>query len=160
MLFRGRLFDSVQLGLASRVRSAHAGLNSGGMPPPPTWHAWPPTMRGPVRDRRGQLASRLRALSKDGAMRLLVTFAGGTGLFLPTLPYARELRDRGHEVRYACQRAMVSVVEAAGFPAVDTGGAPLLPADERRPLAPVDRAHEQRMVADFFVACVGTERAA
>jgi len=93
-------------------------------------------------------------------MRLLVTFAGGTGHFLPTLPYARELSGRGHEVRYACQQAMLPVVEAAGFPALDTGGATLLPVDERRPLTPVDRAHEQRVVADFFVARVGTERAA
>jgi UDP:flavonoid glycosyltransferase YjiC (YdhE family) len=93
-------------------------------------------------------------------MRILVTFAGGTGHFLPTLPYARELLARGCEVRYACQQAMVDVVRAAGFPAVDTGGASLLPPDERRPLVPVDRAAEQRAVADFFVARVGTERAA
>jgi UDP:flavonoid glycosyltransferase YjiC (YdhE family) len=93
-------------------------------------------------------------------MRVLVTFAGGTGHFLPTLPYARQLRARGHEVRYACQQAMLAVVQAAGFSAVDTGGATLLPPDERRPLAPVDRTHEQRVVADFFIARVGTERAA
>src|SRR5919206_1804901 len=93
-------------------------------------------------------------------MRVLATFAGGTGHFLPTLPYARRLRDRGHQVRYACQPAMVAVVEAAGFPAVDTGGATLLPPDERRPLAPVDRTHEQRVAADFLVARVGAERAA
>jgi UDP:flavonoid glycosyltransferase YjiC (YdhE family) len=93
-------------------------------------------------------------------MRVLATFAGGTGHFLPTLPYARQLRARGHQVRYACQQAMVPVVEDAGFPAVDTGGATLLPPDERRPLSPVDRAHEQRVVADLFVARVGTERAA
>jgi hypothetical protein len=93
-------------------------------------------------------------------MRLLVTFAGGTGHFLPTLPYARELRPRGHQVCYACQQAMVTVVEAAGFPATDTGGATLLPPDERRTLGPIDRAHEQRVVADFFVARVGSERAA
>src|SRR4051812_10951612 len=93
-------------------------------------------------------------------MRVLATFAGGTGHFLPTLPYARQLQARGHQVRYACQPAMVPVVEAAGFPAVDTGGATLLPPDERRPLAPVDRAHEQRVVADFFITTVGTERAA
>src|SRR3954470_6183116 len=93
-------------------------------------------------------------------MRVLATFAGGTGHFLPTLPYARQLHARGHQVRYACQPAMVPVVEDAGFPAVDTGGATLLPPDERRPLSPVDRAHEQRVVADFFVARVGTERAA
>src|SRR4051812_12567180 len=93
-------------------------------------------------------------------MRVLATFAGGTGHFLPTLPYARQLRARGHQARSACQQAMVAVVEDAGFPAVDTGGATLLPPDERRPLSPVDRAHEQRVVADLFVARVGTERAA
>src|SRR3954447_7295120 len=93
-------------------------------------------------------------------MRVLATFAGGTGHFLPTLPYARQLRARGHQGRYARHQAMLAVVEAAGFPAVDTGGATLLPPDERRPLAPVDRAHEQRVVAEFFIAHVGTERAA
>ena len=93
-------------------------------------------------------------------MRVLATFAGGIGHFLPTLPYARQLRARGHQVRYACQQAMVAVVEDVGFPAVDTGGATLLPPEERRRLSPVDRAHEQRVVADFFVARVGTERAA
>jgi UDP:flavonoid glycosyltransferase YjiC (YdhE family) len=49
-------------------------------------------------------------------MRVLVTFAGGTGPFLPTQPYARQLRARGHQVRYACQPAMVALVEAAGVP--------------------------------------------
>jgi UDP:flavonoid glycosyltransferase YjiC (YdhE family) len=93
-------------------------------------------------------------------MRVLVTFAGGMGHFLPTLPYARELGSRGHEVRYACQQAMLPVVEATGFSAVDTGGATPLPTDQRRPLAPVDRGHEQRVVTDFFIGRVGTERAA
>src|SRR4051794_33805701 len=93
-------------------------------------------------------------------MRVLATFAGGTGHFLPTLPYARQLRARGHQVRYACQQAMVAVVEDAGFPAVHTGGATLLPPDDRRPLSPVDRAHEQRLVANLFAARIGTERAA
>src|SRR3954451_15998819 len=93
-------------------------------------------------------------------MLVLATFAGGTGHFLPTLPYARQLHARGHQVRYACQPAMVPVVEAAGFPAADTGGATLLPADQRRPLAAVDRAHDQQVVADFFITNVGAERAA
>jgi UDP:flavonoid glycosyltransferase YjiC (YdhE family) len=37
-------------------------------------------------------------------MRVLVTFTGGTGHFLPTLPYAGPLRARGHDVRYTSQR--------------------------------------------------------
>lgn len=93
-------------------------------------------------------------------MRVLVTFAGGTGHFLPTLPYARGLRARGHTIRYACQKAMIDEVQAAGFAAEDTGGRTLLPSSERRPLAPVDRSHEQQVVADFFIRRVGTERAA
>jgi UDP:flavonoid glycosyltransferase YjiC (YdhE family) len=96
---------------------------------------------------------------EDARVRVLASFTGGTGHFLPTLPFARELRARGHEVRYACQPAMVPVVEGAGFPAVDTGGVTLLPAHERRPLAAVDRAHEQRVLADSLVGRVGSERA-
>lgn len=96
----------------------------------------------------------------EAPIDVLVTFAGGTGHFLPTLPYARGLRARGHAIRYACQPAMIGAVQAAGFPAEDTGGATLLEATERRPLAPVDRAHEQQVVDDFFVRRVGTERAA
>ena len=93
-------------------------------------------------------------------MRVLVTFTGGTGHFLPTLPYARGLRARGHTIRYACQSAMIGVVQAAGFPAADNGGATLLPSGQRRSLAPVDRLHEQQVVADFLIRRVGAERAA
>src|SRR3954467_10304353 len=99
-------------------------------------------------------------LEGEAPVHVLVTFTGGTGHFLPTLPYARELRARGHTIRYACQSAMIDVIQAAGFPAVDTGGPTLLPSTERRALAPVDRCHEQQVVADFFFRRVGTERAA
>jgi UDP:flavonoid glycosyltransferase YjiC (YdhE family) len=98
--------------------------------------------------------------AREAPVRVLVTFTGGTGHFLPTVPYARGLRARGHTIRYACQPAMIDVVQAAGFPAEDTGGVTLLPSTERRSLAPVDRCHEQQVVADFFVRRVGTERAA
>ena len=45
----------------------------------------------------------------DGGVRALFTFAGGSGHFLPTVPYAQILRERGHEVMYACQEGMVRV---------------------------------------------------
>src|SRR5215217_6565033 len=73
-------------------------------------------------------------------MRYLFTFTGGYGHFLPTLPIARAAVAAGHEVRYACQDAMVGAVEAAGLSAVDTGGHTSLSSDARLPLTAVDRA--------------------
>jgi UDP:flavonoid glycosyltransferase YjiC (YdhE family) len=55
---------------------------------------------------------------------------------------------------------MIGAVTRAGFPAVDTGGATLLPAEQRRPLVPVDREHEHQVLAEVFIARVGAERAA
>jgi len=59
------------------------------------------------------LASWLSAASPrlhDGCVRFLFNFAGGHGHFLPTLPFARATAQRGHEVAYACQQAMVGTV--------------------------------------------------
>ncbi len=83
-------------------------------------------------------------------VRVLIGFAGGVGHFLPTAVFARALARRGHEVRYACQEGMVATVEAAGWRAEPTGGASLLDWAARRPLAPIDRAAEERVMAGFF----------
>jgi len=66
-------------------------------------------------------------------VRFLCTFAGGAGHLHPTLPVARALRQRGHDVAYACQADLVPDVERAGFPAYDTGGATVLASAVRRP---------------------------
>lgn len=93
-------------------------------------------------------------------VRVLFSFAGGVGHFLPTVAFARALARRGHEVRYACQEGMVALVEATGWPAEPTGGASLLDRAARRPLAPVDRAAEERVMACFFAGKVAKARAA
>ena len=92
-------------------------------------------------------------------MRFLCTFGGGTGHLEPTLPVARALRQRGHEVAYACQAALLPDVELAGFPAYDTGGATVLAASERRALVPVDRAAEEDVVRRAYAGSIARERA-
>ena len=92
-------------------------------------------------------------------MRYLFTFTGGTGHFLPTLPIASALRDRGHDVTYACQEAMTGPVEEAGFPAFVTGGDTLLAPAARRELIALDRANEQRVVREVFAGRIALERA-
>jgi len=68
-------------------------------------------------------------------VRVLFSFVGGTGHFLPTLPVARALADRGHEILYTCQGPMIRTVERMGFTGIDSGGLTLLDPDARRPLA-------------------------
>ena len=92
-------------------------------------------------------------------MRILVTFSGSSGHFLPTVPFARALRERGHEVLYACQEAMVPAVTAGGWAAAATGGATLLAPAVRRPLMPVDRQAEERAIRTSFAGSIARERA-
>ena len=92
-------------------------------------------------------------------MRVLCTFAGGTGHLEPTLPVARALRERGHDVVYAGQADLLPSVRRAGFAAHDTGGATVLPASRRRPLLPVDRAAEEDVVRRVYAGSVARERA-
>ena len=92
------------------------------------------------------------------AVRVLFSFVGGTGHFLPTLPVARALADRGHEVRYTCQGPMIRTVERTGFSAVDSGGLTLLDPNERRQLVPVDRSAEAAVMRDVFAGRFAAER--
>jgi UDP:flavonoid glycosyltransferase YjiC (YdhE family) len=92
-------------------------------------------------------------------VRFLFTFAGGTGHFLPTLSIARAIERHHHEIAYACQAAVVGTVEAAGFPAFDSGGPTLLEPGERRPLVPVDRKMEERVFRTVFAGSVAHQRA-
>lgn len=92
-------------------------------------------------------------------MRVLCTFAGGAGHLEPTLPVARALRLRGHEVAYACQPALLDRVAQAGFRAHDTGGVTVAEPSVRRPLLPVDRAAEQDVVRRAYAGRIARERA-
>jgi UDP:flavonoid glycosyltransferase YjiC (YdhE family) len=94
-----------------------------------------------------------------GAMRLLFTFTGGSGHFLPAIPIARAAMARGHEVLFSAQERMLSTVEAEGFPAIGSGGLTLTDPSLRGPLAPVDRGHEERVIRDV-AGRIARERAA
>ena len=92
-------------------------------------------------------------------MRILFTFAGGTGHFLPLVPVARAAERAGHVVAFAGQEGMVATVEAAGFTAFASGGASLLTADERLPLLAVDPEREARAIRAAFAGRIARERA-
>ena len=92
-------------------------------------------------------------------MRFLFSFAGGSGHFFPTQVFARTLAQRGHDIRYTCQEAMVATVARAGWPVEPSGGRSLLDPEARRPLVPADRQAEERAVRDFFAGRGARERA-
>lgn len=92
-------------------------------------------------------------------VRILFTFAGVSGHFLPAVPVARCVHALGHEVVFSCQEAMLSPVAHAGFAAWDSGGRTLAGPDERRPLVPADRAHEEDVMRSFFAGGIAHERA-
>ena len=92
-------------------------------------------------------------------MRLLFTFAGGTGHFVPLGALATAAAAAGHEVAFACQSGMLSVVQAAGFVAFDTGGPTLLSQSTRAPLLELDPEREDRAITFTFAGKVARERA-
>ena len=91
---------------------------------------------------------------------MLFTFAGGTGHFLPLVPFARAAENAGHIVAFGAQPGMVETVAEAGFTASDTGGRTLLVTTERTPLLEFDLAREERAVRDGYAGTTARERAA
>ncbi|WP_342239789.1 hypothetical protein [Inquilinus sp. OTU3971] len=87
-------------------------------------------------------------------MRVLFSFAGGSGHFLPLVPLAVAVRAAGHDVAFAGQPAMTEAVKAAGFAAFATGGETLRLAPVRTPLLAFDAAREDRAVRDGFAGRV------
>jgi len=82
-------------------------------------------------------------------MRILFTFAGGSGHFNPLVPIARAAQAVGHTVAFAGQHAMQAAISAAGFEAFATGKPPSAP-PTRSPLTKVDSAREDRVLHDGF----------
>ena len=82
-------------------------------------------------------------------MRLLFTFAGGTGHFLPLVPIAAAAVDAGHTVAFAGTPSLLDRVAAAGFTGFATGE-PYLPPASRQPLQPLDRDREDADLRDGF----------
>jgi UDP:flavonoid glycosyltransferase YjiC (YdhE family) len=90
---------------------------------------------------------------------MLFSFAGGTGHFLPLVPFARAAVAAGHAVAFAGQRGMVATVEDTGFTAFDTGGPTLLDASVRAPLLELDMDREVAALRDAYAGSVARERA-
>ena len=90
-------------------------------------------------------------------MRLLFTFIGGSGHFLPLVPVARAAAAAGHTVAFGCGPSMRATVEAAGF-AVFLLGAGGAAAPARLPLRPIDMAREDDEFRDRFVRGAAARR--
>jgi UDP:flavonoid glycosyltransferase YjiC (YdhE family) len=82
-------------------------------------------------------------------MRILFTFIGGNGHFVPLVSVARAAIDRGHTVAFGCGPLMVQAVEAAGFTALSVGTGSASP-PTRQPLRPLDPAREDQEFRDHF----------
>ena len=91
---------------------------------------------------------------------MLFTFAGGSGHFLPLVPFARAAERAGHIVAFGAQPGMMAIVAQEGFSAFDTGGPTLLVATDRTPLLEYDLAREHRAIRDNFAGRTARERAA
>jgi len=94
-----------------------------------------------------------------GTVRILFTFTGGSGHFLPTVPVARAALAQGHDVLFSCQEAMLGSVTAAGFQALESGGRTLTAPETRGPLVPANRTHEAVVIREFFAGRIARERA-
>jgi UDP:flavonoid glycosyltransferase YjiC (YdhE family) len=92
-------------------------------------------------------------------MRILYTFAGGSGHFEPLAPIARASVAAGHSVAFASQSAMIAAIERAGFTAFDTGGATLSSTSKRLPLLKVDLEREDHDLREGFARRTASKRA-
>ncbi|MCL4262290.1 MAG: glycosyltransferase [Anaerolineae bacterium] len=82
-------------------------------------------------------------------MRILFTFIGGIGHFVPLVSVARTAVTMNHTITFGCGPGMVATVAAAGFTVFSLGtGAPGPP--EKRPLHPLDAAREDQEFRDRF----------
>jgi UDP:flavonoid glycosyltransferase YjiC (YdhE family) len=92
-------------------------------------------------------------------LRILFTFAGGSGHFEPLVPIARAAEGAGHTVAFVGRPWMTPQIEALGFAAFAAGSdVGLTP--HRIPLAAIDVEREMRDVGEGFGRRIARERAA
>ncbi len=91
-------------------------------------------------------------------MRILFTFAGGNGHFVPLMPVASAAESRGHTIAFGCGPSMVSTVEAAGFVVFPMGTDSASP-PQRIPLRPLDTARAAQEFRDRFARRAAQDRA-
>ena len=82
-------------------------------------------------------------------MRVLFSFVGGNGRFLPMLPIANATQSAGHQVLFACGHSMVKTVGQAGFDVIPLGEKSYHP-PQRIPLRPVDMQREEADLREKF----------
>ena len=93
-------------------------------------------------------------------MRVLFTFAGGSGHADPLIPIAVAVRDAGHTVAFSGRGSAAGTIEAAGLELLG-GAGPGAPADvEIAPLRPLDMGHEERVLRAFYAGTEARLRAA
>jgi len=92
-------------------------------------------------------------------LRILFSFAGGSGHFDPLVPIARAAGAAGHTVAFGGQPAMVPTIEAAGFTGFATGG-DTFGTPKRRPLLALDAEREDRALRDGFAGRTARDRGA
>jgi UDP:flavonoid glycosyltransferase YjiC (YdhE family) len=92
-------------------------------------------------------------------MRILFTFAGGSGHLEPLVPIARAAQAAGHAVAFSGRPWMVAKVEALGFPCF-AAGSDLGLTPQRLPLAAIDTLRDMRAVGAGFGRRVARSRAA
>lgn len=91
-------------------------------------------------------------------MRILFTFAGGSGHVEPLVPVAVEAEAAGHTVAFAGRPAALEPIAALGFD-VFTTEVPRTSPRKRRPLQAVDLQREERDFRDGFADRIAREKA-
>ncbi|MFP5319250.1 MAG: glycosyltransferase [Acidimicrobiia bacterium] len=89
-------------------------------------------------------------------MRVLFTTTAGLGHIHPTVPLARAMADRGHDVLWAAPADGLPAVEAAGFRAVRAGGPGITdPAGTRRRFPELDAYSPAELPEQMFAKLFG-----
>jgi len=93
-------------------------------------------------------------------VRVLFTFAGGSGHLEPLVPIARAARAAGHAVAFSGRPAVAGRVRELGFEMFVTGPPGPEAPSARTPLLGLDLAREEAVLRDGFAGRIARERAA
>lgn len=91
-------------------------------------------------------------------MRILFSFVGGTGHFLPLVPIAHAVEIAGHTISFVSHVSMSPTVKAHGFECLSFGTANNHK-PEKKPLLAVDMQHEEDVLRRHFVRKAGRTHA-
>jgi UDP:flavonoid glycosyltransferase YjiC (YdhE family) len=92
-------------------------------------------------------------------MRVLITFAGGSGHLEPLVPVAQAVSEVGHAVAFSGRPAVARRVRELGFEMFVTGPPGPEAPPTRTPLLDVDLEREAQVLRDGFAGRIARERA-